>query len=214
MSPKRRSYYEATTPSKSRFSYEATRLAVFLLSSVGVTPLSVQASARIVPRLGLVPRTCSVGPAPTVLGPVFGVGSAVSGYGAFPVWGMAFDGAHATLRWSPDPHNPNTGFMPLYGWGHKMLWVMKPGFRGRVTLYGGDLRGGSPVWFNLDGPGQRPTTSLVLDPRHLPATPSGRGKPWPQFPGGMFVPHAGCYYIDARWPGGHWRMTFAAGRAR
>ncbi len=78
-------------------------LAVFLLSSVGVTALSAQASANVVPRLGLVPRTCSVGPAPTVLGPVFGVGSAVSGYGAFPVWGMAFDGAHATLWWSRLP---------------------------------------------------------------------------------------------------------------
>jgi hypothetical protein len=34
---------------------------------------------------------------------------------------------------------------------------------------------------------------------------------WATFPSGLYVPKAGCYYLDARWRSGQWRMTFGAG---
>lgn len=189
-------------------------LAVFLLSSVGVTPLPVQASASVVPMLGLVPRTCPAGTPRTALGHIEGLsGPLMAGYGPFPVAGLAFDGPHATLQYSTNAQMLRLSWQPPYGWLHKMLWFMNPRFKGRVTLRGGALHGVGPVWFSLDGPGQKVTRTPLLDPLHQAVVPGPKGS-WPQFPGYMYVPHAGCYYIDAHWPGGRERITFAAGRSR
>ncbi|MDQ2828138.1 MAG: hypothetical protein M3Y74_03705 [Chloroflexota bacterium] len=100
---------------------------------------------------------------------------------------------------------------PPYGWLHKMLWFMNPRFKGRVTLRGSALHGRGSVWFILDGPGQKVTRTPLLDPLHRAVVPGPRGS-WPQFPGYMYVPQAGCYSIVAHGSRGQETITFAAGQ--
>jgi hypothetical protein len=66
------------------------------------------------------------------------------------------------------------------------------------------------VWFILMVQGKSDADPL-LDPLHQAIVPGPRGS-WPQFPGYMYVPHAGCYSIVAQWSGGHETIAFAAGQ--
>ncbi len=154
------------------------------------------------PTLGPVPRDCLPGPTPKILSPDF-----AAGYGAYPVWGVGFSERHATLVFGTNLAQLKSEYNTTYGWGHKLLWAMPPGYRGKVMLHGTELRSGLPLWF--DGRSGK-TRTLVLDPRWvlLPTSPKGT---WATFAATMHVLKAGCYYLDARWPGGQWRMTFAAG---
>lgn len=181
---------------------------------------SARVAAASFPTLGPVPLNCH-GSTPTAIGRFFGTryGNGV-GVGAYPVWAAGLHGSyaaygpHAVLEWGTDPRDLAARYKPPHGFWHKMMWVMDPRFKGRVTLHGGGVYGGPPMWFELAGPFEEVTTTLVLDPRHLTVVPFGYEHPWPQFPGGLSMPRAGCYYITAQWPGGRWRITFAAGRSR
>ncbi len=167
--------------------------------------------ATAIPALGHIPTDCPTGSPRTVLGKVFGTGPSVAGYGAFPVAGLAFGGPHATLQYGTNAQMLRLSWRPPYGWLHKMLWFMNPRFKGRVTLRGSALHGRGLVWFILDGPGQKVTRTPLLDPLHQAVVPGPRGS-WPQFPGYMYVPHAGCYSIVARWSGGQETIAFAVGQ--
>lgn len=186
----------------------STLLAVLILTEHGGT---IQTHAASPPILNRIPTDCPTGSPRTVLGKVFGTGPSVAGYGAFPVAGLAFGGPHATLQYGTNAQALRLSWRPPYGWIHKMLWFMKPRFKGRVTLRGSALHGRGPVWFILDGPGQKVTRTPLLDPLHQAIVPGPRGS-WPQFPGYMYVPHAGCYSIVAQWSGGHETIAFAAGQ--
>jgi len=96
------------------------------------------------------------------------------------------------------------------GWGHKFLWVVDTSVNGLVTIHGANLYDGSPL---LPDAEQKVATStptmLIVDPQD-PNLPNIIGS-WAEFPGGLTIPKAGCYYLIATWPGGSWRITFAAG---
>ncbi len=94
-----------------------------------------------------------------------------------------------------------------YGWGYKILWLVALDYRYPVTITGGRIGGNRPLWFQIQR--QQPSRAPKLDPLH-PPIPDQDGKH--NFPSYVFVPKAGCYYIQARWRGGSWRTTFAAGR--
>lgn len=124
--------------------------------------------------------------------------------------GSLFTGSLPTLQWGATADVPGV-FQPAYGWGHKMLWALRPSFSGTVTLTAGGLGRRAPVWLeaterHVD---DLPTQALPLNARWQKAFSPGTG---PSFPGGIIVPEAGCYYPEARWHGGAWRGTFAAGR--
>lgn len=88
----------------------------------------------------------------------------------------------------------------------KVLWAIEPGHDAPVTLRGQNLADGSPLWFE---PGSdAPTTTLILDPRK-PGIPVQHGQ-WREWPSYLYVPTPGCYALEASWPGGGWRITFAA----
>ena len=92
-----------------------------------------------------------------------------------------------------------------------MLWTLKPGFSGTVTLTAGGVGRRALVWLEAT---ERhvddvPTKALPLNARWQKAFSPGAG---PSFPGGIIVPEVGCYYLEARWRGGAWRGIFAAGR--
>ncbi len=169
------------------------------------------ATPRVPPPLGPVPRTCPGAAHTVVLKGVFGAGDNATGAGTFPVWG-SFGGPSATLAFGSQASAPGV-FAAPYGWGHKMLWVLDPRFKGRVTLRGGLLSGRTPLWFEVieKGVPDAPVQVASLEARQQKAYSGGPGA-WPEFPSGLYIPQAGCYYLEARWPAGSWRMTFAAGR--
>ena len=181
-----------------------TLLVLPALSFSGHQAPVVSHAASAPARLGPVPRTCPPGPSPSRFSVHYAPGT-----GAFPAWILGFDGPHATLRFGGMTDQPGI-YQPRFGWGHKMLWVLKRGFKGRVTLSGGGLDGKTPLWLDAIelGAPDAPRRAISLEARDQKAF-SG---PWPEFPAGVTIPHAGCYYLQARWPGGHWRFTFAAGR--
>ncbi len=77
-----------------------------------------------------------------------------------------------------------------------------------MTLHGANLRDGASLWLSADNV-PTTTTSLVLDPQD--PTVVNRPGDWVEFPGGLDIPKAGCYYLQADWAGGSWRITFAVG---
>ncbi len=153
-------------------------------------------------KLGPVPQDCPPGPVPQDVvsntGPVVGGG---------PVWAGNFTGPHATLEWLP---SYATEFHNQYGWGHKLLWIVEDHVKGLVTVHGANLQDGSPLRPDAE---QKVATStpitLVLNPQD--PTITNHVDQWVEFPGALDIPKAGCYYLVATWPGGSWRITFAAG---
>lgn len=164
--------------------------------------------AQTPPPLGVIPRDCPAGPTPRTIDPQL-----PPQIGSFPVWGSAFNrlgqsATHATLDYGHGT-DPRT-YDPAHGWWHKAEWVAKASFKGRITLYGAGLHDHAPVWFEI---ATHPLAERqpILDPQH-PATSSQPAPGYADFPGSLYVPRAGCYYIEARWPGGEWKVNFAAGR--
>jgi hypothetical protein len=115
-----------------------------------------------------------------------------------------FEGPHAAIHFSP---SYLTDTSTRYGWMWKLVWEVGPHYTGPVTLRGGNLRTGIPLWFAFD---QGPTIAPVLvHPDHPVSALGGNWGEWGSY---LSIPVAGCYYLQATWPGGHWRITFAAGR--
>lgn len=152
-------------------------------------------------KLGPVPQDCPPGSAPQNLDSNFG-----SAYGGGSVWGAGFTGSHAVLEWLP---NLASETHDQYGWGHKLLWIVKGSVKGLITIRGANLMNGLPLRPEAEAESPGSTSSvLVLNPSDPNAQYEGQ---WVEFPGGLDIPQAGCYYLEATWPGGNWRITFAAG---
>ncbi len=162
------------------------------------SPIPTPTPTPIPPPLGPIPRDCPPGPTPQPILP--GIGPVIGGP---PVWAAGFDGPHAAIYLVPEAFNQ-------YGWGRKIIWEVGPNYTHLVTLHGANLQSGARIRFQfLDGD---PTTSPVLDPQDPDHPGSAVGGDWNEWGSGMFLPTTGCYYLEASWPGGHWRITFAAGR--
>jgi len=120
------------------------------------------------------------------------------------VWAVGPVGPHATL---------GLGRRTKWGWGQKVLLLIEPEHEGIVTVRGASVDDGSPVWFKSSGRYVLgPTTKLVLDPQN-PAIPIQHGQ-WKEWPSTFYIPKAGCYFLEARWNGGNWRLPFAAGKMK
>lgn len=153
-------------------------------------------------QLGSVPQSCPPGPSPQTID-----GNFAAVIGGNPVWAGNFVGPHATLEWSPTQAQQ---YHNQYGWGHKLLWVVANNVKGLVTIHGADLQTGAPLRPSAEQQELSSTsTTMVLNPQD-PAV-FRQVDQWVEFPGGVDVPQAGCYYLQASWPGGSWRITFAAG---
>lgn len=151
------------------------------------------------PPLGLIPRDCSPGPTPRSSLP--GIGPVIGGS---KVWATGFNGPHAEIP------IPSYDTYTQHGWTWKIVWEVGPDYTQPVAIRGGNLRSGTPLWFQITG---NPTTSPVLDPRHPDHPGSTVGTDWAEWGSYVFIPQAGCYYLQASWPGGSWRINFAAGKA-
>lgn len=152
--------------------------------------------------LGPVPQNCPPGPTPQSIDKHFG-----AAVGGAAVWGVGFDGPHATLEWHPayvvPTHQPD-------GWDHKLIWIVQQSVKGLVTIHGANLSDGTPLAPVADDEDSASTlTMLVLNPQDPKI--NNRADQWDELPGSLDIPKAGCYYLEASWPGGSWRITFAAG---
>jgi len=161
--------------------------------------------------LGPLPQTCSLSSIrmPTTISPKF-----ASAVGAGPAWGVgisSYKQVPLALVWSP---NDASAYHNQYGWGHKLLWVVATHMQGAVTIHGMNLRTGTPVHPDAEYAEASSTpTALILNPSDpaIVGQDANRDDQWTQFPGGLTVPGAGCYSLEATWPGGSWHLTFAAG---
>ena len=168
------------------------------------TPTLVRATPA---EIGSAPLTCTP--------PTAGTG----GIGGSPVWVGGFEGSMKGQATKYVGHSPYT----RYGWKAPMDIRVEPGVTGKVVMRGERLSNGAPLWMEVVEQGQMYTDSkpipkalLVLDPKEPGLAPSqnnsmGMGDDWAAWVGAIYIPAAGCYALDASWPGGSWRVTFAAG---
>lgn len=152
--------------------------------------------------LGPVPQTCPTGPTPRSIDGNFG-----AAVGGSAVWGIGFAGPYATLEWLPEQasetHHSD-------GWDHKLLWVVQNNVKGLVRIHGANLSDSSPIYPDAEQEETSSTpTEMVLNPQNPDLI--NQVDQWDEFPGGLDISKAGCYYLEASWPGGSWRITFAAG---
>ncbi len=152
--------------------------------------------------LGAAPQSCMRGPAPVPLSPAVRpvIGSA-------PVWVAGFDGPQATLHIS----NPAPAAYTRYGWSGRLLWEVGPNYPNSIILQGKNLRDGAPLWFQLAD--QAATTTLILNPG-APHAVSWLGSGWAEWSSAVYIAVAGCYSLEAIWPGGQWQLIFAAGKGQ
>lgn len=121
--------------------------------------------------------------------------------GISPVW--------ATVRNGGTSHLAGENYDPDGGWPAKIVWEVGPHYTQLVAIRAGNLLTGMLLKWHL--PDHYLTTTPVLDPQHPDHPVSVIGSDWNEWGSEVLIPGAGCYYIEADWPTGHWRVTFAAG---
>jgi hypothetical protein len=151
-------------------------------------------------RIGVYPGP-SLGPAPTNCSrpTVHAVNSSVGpGIGTSPVFAVGAWDANGVLH-------ADRATKVQYGEQVKVLWVLAPTTNQPVSLHGGSIGTGLPLYFEVGD--SSPTTSPTLAPAAAPQNEGG----WTYFPSYLDMPAAGCYYLEVDWSGGHWRLEFPAG---
>ncbi len=167
-------------------------------SSIGIVSAGESVTVVVSGDGGPVPQDCPPGSIVDSSGEV----------GNSPVWIHGFDGPRAVKHFRS---TSASAIDTLEGWATSILVIVKSDYTGTVMLHGKDLRNGLPLLFGLDN-GQIPLTTLMLDTQHPSASPiqsaNGQRLSWNVY---LYIPAPGCYYLDASWSGGAWRVNFAAG---
>jgi hypothetical protein len=151
------------------------------------------------PPLEAIPPNCAPGPTLHQIFSTIG-----PGIGTTPLWIFGFGGTHPELR-----IDPQDKYVAPYGWIWKIIWEVGPHFSSNITLRGKNVRTGAPIWFHLDGP---IVSSAALDPQHPDHPVPAAGEGYAEWGSYVFILAAGCYQMEATWPGGQWSFPFAAGR--
>ena len=87
-----------------------------------------------------------------------------------------------------------------YGREVKIVWAVQTGFGGAITLSATTADSSGVLYFVL---GDEATTSPVLEPQPM--------SDWWTATGYLDIPAPGCYFLQAHWSGGSWRVEFPAG---
>lgn len=147
--------------------------------------------------IGPPPANCQPGPDPREVNPQF-----AAAVGQDPIWAVGPGKGGlllVDLSLPPTPHG-----QPV-----KVLWVVRPGFRGLIRLSALETESGTRAWFKIGD--EVETAAPMLDPEH-PAIPLEGNGPYPQFPSSLIFSRSGCYSLQARWPGGGWTVPIVVGR--
>ena len=150
--------------------------------------------------LGAAPSNCTPGPTVRPIFPQLG-----PGIGTAPLFVFGVEGGSRPLLIPP-----YDTYVSPYGWTWKIIWEVGPHFSSKITLRGKNVHTGAPIWFQLlDEP---IVSSAVLDPQSPDHPVPAAGAGYEEWGSYIFIPAAGCYQIEATWPGGQWGFPFAAGR--
>jgi hypothetical protein len=186
------------------------RAASTAASALALTPTPYGGAAA---PLGPLPASCPASPPPATIvtnrhfaqfeGPAVGFGPVwvgIGGYHRLPlavVWDQ---------RYAAQLHTSQ-------GWSAKLAWLVSRAYHGEVTFAGHSLADGLPLYpearYGLQA--KSTPTGLVVDPNDSGVTQAYPDPTWSLFVGGITIPHAGCYQLDAHWKGDAWRIIFAAG---
>jgi hypothetical protein len=165
----------------------ATVIAVAGLAALAPVSFGA-ASARPARKQAVAPPICGAGKlAVTAVrsspGPGLGVG---------PVYPVRFGGLGAKHA-----VNVTVAQKTPEGWLVNMPWIFKPPVKGHVVLTGHAIGGSSAhLSFSFERNGAAVTARPVLN---LPSRVDVESAT-------MSVPRSGCYEIQARWPGGSWKL--------
>ncbi len=127
--------------------------------------------------------------------------------GSSPVLIIGFGGPDAVLR------NFAHAQPPEIGWYKRIILLTQTNYTGTVTLRGGEMRDGSPIWFGMKQHSQIPNTTFTMSPLNASVSNhTGSDEEWGLSAATMYIPRAGCYFLLATWPEGGWVVYFSAGR--
>ena len=214
----------ATPVSPRRNRFRALRLALYAIAFVAVVIAVIAAIVR--PQIGGIgglayptPTLAQQTPAEIGSAPLTCTPSTSSRYtsklGGSPVWVSGFQASMKGQATTYVGHSPYT----RYGWKARIGFSVEPGATGLINVHGERLSDGSPLWVSVLAPGQTssygevegtPLVRVVLDPKN-PGHPDYEDTGWAMWSGVLYLPAADCYALEASWPGGSWRVTFAAG---
>lgn len=127
--------------------------------------------------------------------------------GSSPVLVIGFGGPDATLTHLKQAQPPEIG------WYRRIVLLTETNYAGSVTLQGGELRDGTPIWFGMRQHNQGPITSFTIRPMDASISNHTRSdEEWGLSTATLYIPRAGCYFLTATWPEGRWIVFFSAGR--
>jgi hypothetical protein len=170
---------------------------------VGSAPLPFPTPTLNVPSIGTVSATCAPG-TPLV---DFSAGETVAGAGGPDVWFIATSAKPGYVQL------PQSNYT-VAGWPVSVTVFIRHGFGPTIILTGHDLTTGYSLWLSpgMNNPGSIAEAAplATIDPtRGLAHTRDAR---WDVWSGVLYLPGAGCYIVQANWPGNGWSIDFAAGR--
>lgn len=171
----------------------------------------------IAPAIGSVPANC---PPSTPLVD-FAPTATIPGVGGTDVWmvgllgpgGYPVAGQRATAKIGA-PSRIIVSYTS-YGWPFEiMVLARRSDFAQTVTITGQDLRTEHNLWFSPEANASNTLVEkapiLTID-LSQPFAGSSDGQ-WKIWFGVIYLPGAGCYTLQANWPGGGWNVNFAAGK--
>jgi hypothetical protein len=114
--------------------------------------------------------------------------------GGGPAWEIGLGGVLNLNQYAGQAQYPGT----------KVMWVIGPNYDQWVALTGHDLRTGAPLWFQIYDTSPDYSTHALLIPHasHRGDMANSMGT-WDIWGIGITVMAAGCYELDASWPGSH-----------
>jgi hypothetical protein len=182
------------------------------------TPSPYPSPTLIAPSVGPVPPNC---PPSASLVP-FAPDAIIPGVGGPDVWLVA-----GSFYFSGSPSAPTqtqthaiahlgslsrSAYTP-YGWPVLVQVLVASGFTQAITVTGNDLHTGYPLWL-APGPNPVPAAAAPIfttTPRQPEGSVGDAQQSWNIWFGALYLPGAGCYTLQASWPGGGWTVHFAAG---
>ncbi len=130
-----------------------------------------------------------------------------AGAGGAPMWVTGFSGPRATLNHLIRAQPPELG------WHQQIQLVGATNYAGAIKLQGGIAGSMFPLWFGFDPHEKELIVNYQFNP--LDSSISNHttdDQQWIVRPINLYIPQAGCYYLQATWDGGSWTVYFAAGR--
>jgi hypothetical protein len=126
--------------------------------------------------------------------------------GGSPIWVIGLGGPSASLI------HLKHALPPEMGWYQQIDLLTATNYAGTVTLRGGELRSGTPIWFGMRDHKQGPITSFSVRPLDTSVSNhTGSDQQWGLLTTTVYVSRAGCYFLTATWPKGGWVVFFSAG---